>query len=39
MLFFHRVRRKDYFTETSQTFRTLFSVEDWNITMYFLYTK
>jgi hypothetical protein len=39
MLFFHRFRRIDRFTETSQTFRTLFSAEDWNITMHFLYTK
>lgn len=39
MLFFHRFRREDRFTETSQTFRILFSAEDWNITMYFLYTK
>ena len=36
---FHRFRREDRFTETSQTFRILFSAEDWNITMYFLYTK
>ncbi|EEL63487.1 hypothetical protein bcere0025_37630 [Bacillus cereus F65185] len=39
MLFFHRLRGEDRFTETSQTFRILFSAEDWNITMYFLYTK